>query len=112
MSSVETLNAIFVGSNLSQENYENALIAWSSLPTLQSNVPLGANGIPYCIAESARQSLIDDYGWTITDAGLDCPDFTINFLDHDGTNLNTQTVAHGDDASAPTDPTRTGYTFT
>ena len=37
---------------------------------------------------------------------------TINFLDHDGTNLNTQTVAHGDDATAPTSPTRTGYTFT
>ena len=38
--------------------------------------------------------------------------YTINFLDHDGTNLSTQTVAHGDNASAPTDPTRTGYTFT
>ena len=38
--------------------------------------------------------------------------YTINFLDFDGTNLNTQTVAHGDDASAPANPTRTGYTFT
>ena len=38
--------------------------------------------------------------------------YTVQFLDFDGTNLNTQTVAHGDDATAPADPTRTGYTFT
>jgi len=38
--------------------------------------------------------------------------YTVQFLDFDGTVLVTQTIAHGDDATAPTDPTRTGYTFT
>ena len=105
--------AMFGGSStLSIANYDAILIGWSSLPTLQSDVPLGANSISYCTAEAARQSLIDDYGWTITDAGLDCPDFTVQFLDHDTTLIDTQSISSGDDATAPADPTRTGYTFT
>uniref|UniRef100_UPI00188DD096 InlB B-repeat-containing protein n=1 Tax=Aliidiomarina indica TaxID=2749147 RepID=UPI00188DD096 len=38
--------------------------------------------------------------------------YTVTFQDHDGTELSTQSVEHGSAASAPTDPTRTGYTFT
>ena len=38
--------------------------------------------------------------------------YTVQFLDHDGTNLDTQSISSGDDATAPTSPTRTGYTFT
>jgi uncharacterized repeat protein (TIGR02543 family) len=38
--------------------------------------------------------------------------FTVRFLDWDGTVLDSQTVTQGDDASAPEDPTRAGYTFT
>ena len=37
--------------------------------------------------------------------------FTVTFKDYDGTVLNTQTVDYGSAASAPANPTRTGYTF-
>lgn len=37
---------------------------------------------------------------------------TVTFKDWDGTILKTQTVEHGASATAPANPTRTGYTFT
>ena len=37
---------------------------------------------------------------------------TVTFVDYDGTVIDTQTVEHGAAATAPTDPTREGYTFT
>ena len=37
---------------------------------------------------------------------------TVTFKDYDGTELKTQTVEHGSAATAPTNPTRAGYTFT
>ena len=59
---------------LSNENYEKILIGWSQLTSLQNNVILDAPQNQYCEAKEARQSIIDDYGWTINDAGLadDC----------------------------------------
>jgi uncharacterized repeat protein (TIGR02543 family) len=39
-------------------------------------------------------------------------EYTVTFVDHDGTVLDTQTVEHGKPATAPTDPERDGYTFT
>ena len=39
-------------------------------------------------------------------------EYTVTFVDHDGTVLDTQTVAHGSAATAPDDPERDGYTFT
>ncbi|MCK5907268.1 MAG: InlB B-repeat-containing protein, partial [Flavobacteriales bacterium] len=38
--------------------------------------------------------------------------FTVVFNDHDGTELKTETVNHGESATAPVDPTREGYDFT
>ena len=38
--------------------------------------------------------------------------FAVTFVDYDGTVLATQTVAYGQAATAPENPTRTGYTFT
>ena len=58
-------------SALSTDNYDNILIGWSQ-KALQSDVQFGAANINYCNGAAARQSIIDTYGWTITDAGLDC----------------------------------------
>ncbi len=38
--------------------------------------------------------------------------YTVTFKDWDGTTLSTQTVKYGSAATAPSDPARTGYTFT
>lgn len=38
--------------------------------------------------------------------------YEVTFLDYDATELGVHQVNHGGDAEAPTDPTRTGYTFT
>jgi uncharacterized repeat protein (TIGR02543 family) len=38
--------------------------------------------------------------------------YTVTFKDHDGTTLKTETVNHGSDATAPSNPVRIGYTFT
>ena len=38
--------------------------------------------------------------------------YTVTFLDWDDTVLKTEQVEHGNDATAPVDPTREGYTFT
>jgi uncharacterized repeat protein (TIGR02543 family) len=37
--------------------------------------------------------------------------YTVTFKDHDGTTLKTEIVNHGSAATAPANPTRTGYTF-
>ena len=75
------------GAGLSTANYDALLIAWSTRPG--TTIPGGANGstyIPplkpnvsfwvgnskYCNGATARASIISTYGWTITDAGLDC----------------------------------------
>ena len=43
-----------------------------SQQALQLNVQFGAEGINYCNGADARQSIIDTFGWIITDGGLDC----------------------------------------
>ncbi len=57
---------------LTRTNYDNTLIAWSE-QTLTSGVTLGAQGLPYCDAVEERQSMITNFGWTISDDVLDCP---------------------------------------
>jgi uncharacterized repeat protein (TIGR02543 family) len=48
--------------------------------------------------------------WEAVDSPVET--FTVRFLDFDDTVLSTQVVEEGEDAIAPTDPSRTGYTFT
>ena len=55
---------------LNSSNYDALLNGWAALD-LQSGVTLDAQGIQYTSdATAARQSIIDDFGWTINDAGL------------------------------------------
>ncbi len=61
-------------SGLSTEYYDSTLIGWSG-QSLQENVTLGAEGLLYCDAEEERQSIIDDFNWTINDDGIGCQDF-------------------------------------
>ncbi len=67
------MDFMFLNTALSIDNYDETLIGWSNLPSLRRNVPLGSN-LMYCRSETARQSLIDTYGWRIFDFGLNCPE--------------------------------------
>ena len=71
VSSVTQMDNMLSGSNLSVENYDSTLQAWATLPGLQNNVALGANNLNFCNSETARNTLINNFGWTINDAGLD-----------------------------------------
>ncbi|UII24321.1 BspA family leucine-rich repeat surface protein [Fulvivirga ligni] len=71
-------------SGLSVENYDLTLIGWNSNPSLPSGLSLGADGLFYCTAQTARSELISNYGWTITDAGESCPSGEI--VVYDGAN--------------------------
>ena len=62
---------MFDNSGLSTDNYDGVLNSWSQ-QQVPSGIEFGAEGITYCNGADARQSLIDTYGWTIADAGLDC----------------------------------------
>jgi hypothetical protein len=49
--------------------YDDLLNAWSAL-TLQNGVEWGMGSIEYTSAgATARQDIIDNYSWTITDGG-------------------------------------------
>ena len=68
VSNVANMDAIFQNVTLSTENYDAILNGWAS-QQLQSGVSFSGGNSQYCEGEAARQQLIDDFGWTITDAG-------------------------------------------
>ena len=78
ISNVTNMGNMLFNSGLSTENYDNTLIGWGA-QMVQSNVFLGANGLSYCAGSVARQSLIEDFGWTITgDVSNDDDDPVLN----------------------------------
>jgi len=76
VSNVTDMSYMFEGAQLSIANYDDLLIGWSTISSnetpLQQNVPFSGGNSFYCNGETARNSIISTYGWTITDAGLNC----------------------------------------
>jgi gliding motility-associated-like protein len=72
ISNATALNGMLSNTSLSLGNYDATLIGWESLSVVPSTINLGADGLVYCAAETAHNSLTGTYGWTITDAGLGC----------------------------------------
>ena len=68
VSSVTNLSN-FLYPSISVADYDALLTGWSSL-TLQQGVNFSNSNLQYCTAGNARQSMIDNYGWVIDDAGL------------------------------------------
>lgn len=57
--------------NMSKMNYDSTLIKWAAqAPTIA--VSLGAGGLEYCFGETARNSLVNSSGWTISGDVKDC----------------------------------------
>jgi hypothetical protein len=60
---------MFYGITLSTQNYDALLNGWSQLK-LQSDITFSGGNSKYSSdAAAARQKLIDDFGWTISDGG-------------------------------------------
>lgn len=81
------MSGMLVGSGMSTENYDKTLIGWASSTgrRVDENVIFDVGEVQFCLGEEARQKLIDDYGWVITDGGiaaeclgLDCADALAN----------------------------------
>ncbi|MFD0797028.1 BspA family leucine-rich repeat surface protein [Maribacter chungangensis] len=76
------MSFMFGTQSMTIENYDSLLRAWSNL-TLQPNVSFGAGNATYCESEAARNSIIENFGWQISDGGLNCLPYTLpadNFL--------------------------------
>ncbi len=70
ISSVTNMDNLFLNTTLSTKNYDDLLLKWSNL-SLQSNVSFnGGNSSYSSISSTARQRIIDDYNWAITDKGM------------------------------------------
>ncbi|MHA1111684.1 MAG: Loki-CTERM sorting domain-containing protein, partial [Promethearchaeota archaeon] len=73
VSSVTSMDHMFEGVTLSTTNYDALLIGWSQLE-LQTHVTFHGGYSKYSkAAESARQSLIEDFTWGIVDGGRSDP---------------------------------------
>ena len=76
VSKVTTMLNMFNSSSLSTANYDSLLIGWSTISSaetpLKQGVSFGAGSSKYCNGISARDYIISNYFWTITDGGLDC----------------------------------------
>lgn len=72
ISSATNLTGLFSYTNLTTEVYDSLLIKWSQLSGLRTGLTFDAGGSKYSVVgEAARQSIIDNLGWTINDAGKD-----------------------------------------
>ena len=71
VSNVEDMTRMFDGAGLSTENYDALLVAWQELD-LEEGVPFSAGETQYSpgAPAEARQYIIDEFGWEITDGGM------------------------------------------
>jgi len=70
VSKVLNMSSMLYGVTLSTENYDALLEGWSNL-TLRTGITFNGGNSKYCNGEAARQKIIDDFGWNITDGGRD-----------------------------------------
>ncbi len=71
VSAVTNMSSIFYKATLSIDNYDSLLNGWSQR-ALQSGVPFDGGNSSYSSAgAAARQSIIGNYGWRISDGGLE-----------------------------------------
>ena len=71
IANVNNMTNLFLAGVLSTANYDALLIGWSQLPSVQTDVTLNAGATRFsATAQTARDTLINNAGWTITDGGL------------------------------------------
>jgi len=80
---------MFNGANLSVDNYNNLLIGWAGKAVRTGRNFNAGNSMYSAIASSAKSTLTNTYGWTITDGGLIDDDAMVLIFD---TNLSPGTT--------------------
>jgi len=95
------------------KNYDEPLTLSSTVPTRANYTFLGWSTDPNATSAtySAGGSFTANTNTTLY-AIWRYNSYTVTFKDWDGTTLKTQTVNYGSAATAPSTPSRTGYTFT
>jgi surface protein len=80
LESIETCAQMFEGVTLSNANYEALLIGWNN-QDLNQNIVFDGGNSTYTSneAETAKQNMIDNDNWTITDGGKSAP-LNINII--------------------------------
>lgn len=73
VSNVTNFYNMFANAGLSTPNYDKTLVGWSNL-TLPQGIWFYGGNSTYCMGQSARASIINNYGWNIQDGGKDCSD--------------------------------------
>lgn len=71
VSNVGNMQNMFKDVTLSSSNYDATLIDWNN-QSLRSNVKFDGGFSTYCAAMGARNNMIINLGWTITDGGQSC----------------------------------------
>lgn len=113
VSSVTDMTDMLAGVTLSTPNYNALLAGWSG-QILQSGVTFSGGDSLYSTSTAMRQSIIDDYSWTITDGGP-MDSYTVTYIAGSNGSLTgstTQLVYEGYDGSAVTAVPGSGYSFT
>ena len=100
---------------ISRQNYDAMLIAWN-VQNLKSPMSLGAAGLKFCAAASARDNIIKPvadggHGWTITSDGRLCTKHKVTFDSQSGSTVPNKMVGYTYPFRPPVVPTRSGYTF-
>jgi len=88
ITSVTSMDSMFTRAGLSTANYDSTLEGWATdngssfdgVDEVPQNIILDAGTSTYCNSESYRSLLVADYGWTITDGGMDCSTLHVNDL--------------------------------
>ncbi|MFV0290183.1 MAG: BspA family leucine-rich repeat surface protein [Mangrovibacterium sp.] len=89
---LDVAHSMFYNCQLSIANYDALLISWQGqvqAATAKQNVPFHGGLSKYCAATSARSSLLNTSGWTITDAGSAAPNVS-------STNIATENIFQGE----------------
>ena len=82
ISSVTDMSWMLDDAGLSTANYDATLIGWADdnggTETIPPNITLDAYLLTYCAGASAHATLLaSPYNWTITDAGVSCPEINV-----------------------------------
>lgn len=80
VSNVTNMTNMFSGVKLSTSNYDALLIGWSAL-NLQNGVTFSGGNSQYCASIAARNFIISNFSWSITDGGTDAACPTYQFAD-------------------------------